>query len=67
MFKCEKCGRITEPREKLTKKPIITREKVYQQIIKKGYYGKINTTVGYEIVKEINLCEKCALEDKNGN
>ena len=67
MFKCDKCGRITEPREKLIKKPILTRDRVYQQVIKKGFYEKVNTTVGYEIVKEINLCEKCALEGVNDN
>lgn len=67
MFKCDKCGRITEPREKLTKKQILIRDKVYQQTIKKGYYERVNTTVGYEIEKEINLCERCALEDANGN
>lgn len=66
MFKCEKCGRTTEPREKLVKKPIITRDKVYQKVLKKGIHEEIITTVGTEIVKEINLCERCALEEQNG-
>lgn len=65
MFRCDKCGRITDPREKLTKKTVLTRERVYQQVTGKGYYEKVNTTVGNEIVKEINLCEKCALEEAN--
>ena len=65
MFRCDKCGRIADPREKLTKKTVLTRERVYQQVIGKGYYEKVNTTVGNEIVKEINLCEKCALEEAN--
>lgn len=66
MFKCEKCGKITEPREKLVRKAIITRDKVYQTTFKKGIHKEIITTVGSEIVKEINLCEKCALEEQNG-
>lgn len=66
MFKCEKCERITEPREKLVKKPIITRDRVYQVAVKKNNCDGIVTTVGTEIVKEINLCERCALEEQNG-
>ncbi len=66
MFKCGKCGKTTEPREKLVKKPIIIRDRVYQTLLKKDSYKGIITTVGTEIVKEINLCERCALEEQNG-
>lgn len=65
MFKCEICHKITEPREKLTKYPVKFRDKVYQKnhpFIK----NKIVTSYGKEIVKEINVCENCAEELKNG-
>ena len=61
MFKCDKCGRITKPCEKLVKKPIITRDRVYQEVSKnKCGRDTVKTTFGSEIVKEINLCEKCS-------
>lgn len=60
MFKCEKCGRVTEPREKLTKMPILMRERVYQQDVIKYKKKKTVTSFGQEIIKEINLCERCA-------
>ena len=56
MFKCEKCGRITEPGEKQHKKVIETREKIYKNEDK---HGNIKTSKGTEIVKEINICEEC--------
>lgn len=60
MFKCEKCGRVTEPREKLTKIPVLMRERVYQQEVIKNKRKKTVTSFGQEIIKEINLCERCA-------
>lgn len=64
MFRCDKCNRVTEPREKLTKKAILKRDRVYQNIFKSQYSReKVKTTFGEEIVKEINLCEKCASEE----
>ena len=65
MFKCEICHKITEPREKLTKYPVKFRDKVYQNNhpFKKN---QVITSYGKEIVKEINVCEKCAEELKNG-
>ena len=56
MFRCDRCKRITEPGEKQTKKVVKTRNKTY-------FNGKKETT-GKEIVKEINLCEKCAKEEE---
>lgn len=56
MFRCEKCGKITKPGEKQSKKVIKTREKSY---INKDKYGKEKITIGHEIVKEINICEEC--------
>ena len=57
MFKCDKCGKITKPREKQTKKVVEKRDKIYTN-------GDKEST-GKEIVKEINLCEECAKEESN--
>ena len=62
MFRCEKCRRITKTNEKQYKKVIKTREKSYKN---ENTYGKVKETKGTEIVKEINICEKC-LEKENG-
>ena len=56
MFKCDRCGKITKSGEKQTKKVIKEREMVYIN-------GQKETT-GKEIVKEINICEKCAKEEE---
>lgn len=65
MFRCDKCNRVTEPREKLTKKAIIKRDRVYQNVIKNKFnrHEQVKTTFGEEIVKEINLCERCSSEE----
>lgn len=63
MFKCDRCHKVTEPREKLNKYPIKFRDKIYQYEV--GKKKKIITTYGKEIVKEINLCDKCFAEVKN--
>ena len=60
MFKCDKCKRITKSGEKQHKKVVEKRNKTYINIDK---YGKEKRTTGTEIVKEINVCEKCAEED----
>ena len=62
MFRCDKCGRITKTGEKQTKKVVEMRDKTYNYLDK---YGKEQTKFkeNAEIVKEINLCEKCAKEE----
>lgn len=62
MFKCEKCKRTTKPYEKMTRQVVTTRNKTYVNNI--GDHEKI--TEGYETVKEISLCEKCASEIVKG-
>lgn len=57
MFKCEKCGKVTRAGEKQHKEIVKIRNKTYNHIDK---YGKEKTSKGTEIVKEINICEKCA-------
>lgn len=49
MFICENCGRVTNSREKMTRKVVETREKEYP-----------NGGKGFETVREIALCENCA-------
>lgn len=56
MFKCEKCGNTTKSGEKQNKKVIKTRQKEYHNEDK---YGNDKVSKGYEIVKELNVCEKC--------
>lgn len=62
MFKCELCGKITKAGEKQHKKVVQTRNKTYINIDKKGNEKK---TTGTEIVKEIRICEKCAMKEDN--
>lgn len=57
MFKCGICGEITKAGEKQNKKIVETREKEYVYVNK---HGKEVTSKGSEIVKEINVCEKCS-------
>lgn len=56
MYKCDICNKITKRREKQNKKVIETRNKTYYYTDKTG---KEKTSVGTEIVKEINLCDEC--------
>lgn len=60
MFKCKICGKMTQPGEKQYKKIVKTRNKTYHNLDK---YGKERISKGSEIVKEINVCEKCAKEE----
>ena len=61
MFKCGKCNKITKPREKMHKKAISYRDRVYEF---KDRKGNVSATYGREIVKEINLCEECFSKEK---
>lgn len=63
MFRCDKCGKITRPGEKQTKKVVKTRDKAYEY---KDKFEREQTKFkeNAEIVKEINLCESCAEEEK---
>jgi len=55
-FKCQKCK--TSQFGKPTKVITETRRKIYPTIIKNG---KDYTPEGYEIVRELDLCESCAV------
>lgn len=59
MFKCQKCYKVSDYVVKPLVKVVKSRKKVYVNVIKKNYrtYDKIST--GWEIVKEVKLCEEC--------
>ena len=59
MFNCEKCGETSKPREKQTKVVLEKRVIDYGIPSKKD---KTKSAVGWEVVKEINVCERCAKE-----
>ena len=61
MFKCEKCGKVTQPGDKINKKVVETREREYTSIIGYDKNDKpiYKTSTGWEIVKEINVCDNC--------
>lgn len=48
MFHCDKCGKISQPKEKCNIVPVKTRTKHYN-----------NGTVGIETVQEQKLCKEC--------
>ena len=55
MFICDKCGKSTQPREKMHKVTVETRDKEYVY-----YKDKVrHTSEGQEIVKEVSLCDTC--------
>lgn len=61
MFKCELCGKTTKPGEKQIKKIVAKRDVKYSNILPNG---KEKISDGYEIVKEINICEECAKKEE---
>lgn len=66
MFKCNKCKRITEPGEKLNKMVTKIRERNYVNKILNKYGKEVEKeSTGYEIVKEINVCDKCYDEEED--
>lgn len=52
MYKCDKCGKNSEPKEKCNIVPVKFRRKVYSK----------HDTIGQEIVKEQKLCSNCIKE-----
>jgi hypothetical protein len=56
MFKCNKCHKVTKSREK--------QERVVVEKRDKEYWNGYKTSQGWEIKKEIFVCESCAEEIK---
>lgn len=50
MFRCEVTGRVTEPREGMTKIVIETREKTYN--------NGVSESTGFEVVREMKVSPK---------
>ena len=48
MYKCEQCGKNTQPHEKMNKSVTARRSVQYK-----------NGSTGWEIVKEISVCRDC--------
>jgi UDP-N-acetyl-D-galactosamine dehydrogenase len=64
MFKCQLLEKVSEPGEKLTKLVIKTREKTYTKRVlneETRREEEVVCSVGYEIVKEINVCPREAV------
>lgn len=62
MFRCENenCGALTSLRQPENKVVLETRQKTYENKIRRGKQkGTILTTHGSEIVKEIRVCPQC--------
>ena len=59
MYKCGNCGINSEASEKMTKVVVEKRNKIYT-----GTFGEV-IGQGWEIVKEIGVCLKCALHLKD--
>lgn len=64
MFRCEKCKKVTEPREKQTKIVVLKRPRTYEFISR--YKNRNHTSISYgtEIIKEISVCERCAAKNE---
>lgn len=65
MFYCDRCKKITAPREPCNKVVVEIRPKVYKSIKRIESYKdesvieKIVESKGTEIVKEVQLCSMC--------
>lgn len=53
MYRCDACGKNSEPKEKCNIVPIKTRVKHYKE-----------GTIGYETVKELKVCNGCKENNK---
>ncbi len=62
MFRCDVDGRKTKAGEKATKIIAIVRPKTYVITAEGDHKGE--TRYGHEIVKEIKVCQPCALKIK---
>jgi len=59
MFRCEKCKRVSEPKEKCYRVVRKRRPKIYTNGEKISF--------GWEIEKEAVLCKKCAKNEEKQN
>ena len=52
MFVCVQCGKTTEPHEKMIRKVVKRLPKTY-------YWNGQVIGIGWEIAKEISICQEC--------
>lgn len=60
MYRCQQCGMQVGPCVTQMKKVVETRPVTYKHMIRAGRRVNVKTTEGWEIVKEIDVCEECA-------
>lgn len=60
MYKCDKCGRVSEPKEKCNIVPVELRTKHYPV---SSSQVKLEGATGQEIVKERKLCGDCTKKE----
>ena len=60
MFKCDLCKKISRPYTPMTKKIAEIRKKEYEYKIFTKSGEKTKITKGWEIVKELSVCNDCA-------
>jgi hypothetical protein len=58
MFRCDACGNSTRPREKMHKRVIAERPRVYEGVPDEEGNPRYHT--GSEIVSEVRECTRCA-------
>ncbi len=61
MYKCNACGKDSEPKERCNIVPIKTRVKHYKRTDKHP-----EGTTGFETVKETKVCDECLSELNEG-
>lgn len=60
MFKCQKCNKLSKPKETQNKLLVESRNVSYNNIVKdKESKSRAITSSGWEIVKELTVCKKC--------
>lgn len=57
MFKCQKCGEVSKPRENSNKLVVEKRPQTYE--IRDNHGNVERETEGWEIAKELTVCNNC--------
>lgn len=66
MYKCEVCGKFTKPHERLKTKIVDVRWKQYVNEHTDKHGNTYETySKGYEIAKEVKVCEECFNKEDN--
>jgi hypothetical protein len=60
MYRCPSCRKTQTAGSKQVKVVTQTRERTYQNTIRRGKTTKVIESKGSEIVKEVGVCQNCA-------